>query len=63
MKGYWVTLDLDGKPIRCRVLVQIRFGMYIVEDVYGTVDGVWHHLNFKLYFKAQEYFDQKRKPI
>lgn len=60
MEEHTIVLELNGSDIECTVRVYKRAdGVYLVEDIYGVVNGELHHLNLKLLYKAQEWYDKK----
>jgi hypothetical protein len=60
MEEHIVILELDGNEIECLIRVDKRKdGSYLVEDIYGVVNGELHWLNLKLLYKAQELYDKK----
>jgi len=63
MEEHTVILELDGNEIECLIKVYKREnGDYLVEDIYGVIDGELHWLNLKLLYKAQALCDKKGKP-
>ena len=60
MEEHIIVFELDGNEIECIInAFKNSEGEYLVESVYGVIDGELHNLNFKLLYKVQDWYNKR----